>query len=244
LSFDIRPHNIAQYSKCPRKAQKSWNKQSQLSLNGKIIATVIKQGFIYRARTSQIALWKKFISWINTEIERTIPENLNQASYKENKDILIRLSHWYNEYYIPKYNDPGLINIPIIKPVGIRFLFKDSIDIVSLDKKIRMYDFVEVADESIHKTWGTHPRDIYNDLSVHARLWGFRSISDLIPDSYTRIVIYPKTIRVLEWKIQKEALERTKKIIEYILDGISKGIYYPSISEQCIKCNYSTECSI
>jgi hypothetical protein len=193
-----------------------------------------KKKFYGSINKAEIAPSFKLVSyWYEIEYNRILKNTPNYAG----KDILSRIGHWYNNYYLNSITQ-AISNVPV--SVSIQGQpYQDIIDVIEVGDKIRVHDFKELLGQ---KEAGSAV--IYNDIKVHARLWGLEMASGIIPDEYVRWVILPNTIRYISIKVDKKMLEKSYKIVRHILEGIAREVWYPSVSDQCSHCPHLTYCSL
>lgn len=233
----IQPHHISNYSRCPKKTLYTWNDKVKVSANQQIISNIIKTIYGYHLRKEKPALWRHIPGWLDRYLRESVLKALDpQARYKEAKNILIRVRSWYDKYYLEKYCEPGLINVPLKVRLDHHNFYSDSIDIVTMNNKIRLYDF----DEGYGDLSGI---DVYNDIKVQARIWGFWKASETKPDEYVRLRIRPQSMTSAVISINETTLERSNAVVKQITRGIKDQVFYPSVSEQCRHCPFQSNCS-
>jgi len=234
--YIIKPQNIAAYTRCPRKAHHLWKQKPPSTVVSQVISKIIQVAYSHHAKTNEAPLWRRFPPWLDLHVPIEWRALEGAERYSQGLDLLVRLSSWYNNYYVDSAA-PGLVNFPVSKPVGEYFSFSDTIPIVEIGSKVKLLDIVE-GDSNVSG------RSLYNDFAIQARIWGFYMFSDIMPDEYVQLVIQPKSIRPVSINITEKALEKTGKMVNHIVHSIMKGMYYPSFSEQCQKCPYAARCSI
>jgi len=186
----VRPRNINAYSKCPKRAGYSWLDKPRLSFEGTVISNVIKAMYLYEARRECPPPWKHMPGWIDKYSGEAYCQLSPRDRYQETKNLLTRIYHWYHNYYLKNYGGAGIANVPVSIGIGNQLEFYDKIDIVGLDNKIRIFDFVEA--ERV-KSFDT--TQMYSDMLIYARIWGFCRSAETKPDEYVRLVIGPQTIK-------------------------------------------------
>lgn len=233
------PSRIATYSRCPLRAKYSWDYKDLLGIETELLKRVVRQVYSFQMRFDKIAPWRKISGWLDKEF-RDLASQLPdiEQTYKESKNVLSRLHKWYYQYYRIT-NDSVIANLPIIVRLNSYHEYHDVIDILGIKDKITIYDFDELQKED-EKPTGMM---IYNDIKALARIWGLRNTKGSIqPQMYTRFFVTPRSIQEVSIQIKEETLYKADRIVRHILQGIERGAFYPSISEQCSHCPHSAEC--
>jgi len=219
----IKTHHIDIYSRCPKRSFYSWNSALVEDPNVRVIGNVIKTAYAYYARKNVLASWKSIIGWT----EKFIAEEQNT------KDCLLKLSTWYGDYYLDKHLGPGLINLPIKIPLDQHTSFQDQVDLIIFGKQLTLADFS-----------GASPRKtrLYNDIRMHTHIWSVMQVQGK-PEKYIRFHVRPKSILPIEITLSPQLISKSAQVVSQICDNIRKGIFYPSVSEQCQHCPFEIKCS-
>lgn len=238
------PFRIRLYAQCPNKCSFSTDWVEKQTPDESILSDMIKYAFLRHSMKplgSRPPGWKAFVNYVDkfrTRHVRLLGNSLENY-YKESEWILVRLQRWYYDYYLPSYAVPGHVNVPIVLGINDLVYYRDFLDIITVDNGIRVFDF-EYNEQ--------HPlalkSRILNDIEVMARIWGCWKFSGVKIEKYVRIFLSKKGVQVKEVEITDEYLEKARKIIGHIVDGISHHVYYPAYSEQCVKCPYKKGCKL
>lgn len=238
--LSARPIDMALYAKCPKKCQYLWGYEKTITPESQLIQTVIKKTFEHHLRLDKIASWRKIRQWIQDIIINTGYTFTNE--YEETKNLLTKLSNWYNLHYLEDYTDVGFINFPVRLELGSHFILKDTIDIVSIGDQIRLFDFDEVDDwDSLLYYNGLK---LYNNIEVLSRIWAFNKLTGQKVDEYIRFVNGQGTIKAVKIRELDKILEQTDGMVRQITQGIKSNVFYPSFSKECINCPFKKGCSI
>jgi len=238
----VTARDITAYSRCPKRYSFSGTDQLKVSVEQHVIQTVVKHIYLYHARQGHLIPWRHIPSRTH-QVLSDLTDSLDPIQvYKETKNLLARLSGWYNRYYLEEYCDEGIVNLPIKVGLGARLTYTDSIDIVTMGKKLRLYDFDEVHNkEALRHYTGIK---IYNNLGVLSRIWAFWKAAETMPEEYVRLVIGCQTITPVKITITELLLEKAEKIVRQITRGIQDDVFYPAFSEQCLQCPFKKHCSV
>jgi hypothetical protein len=199
---------------------------------------VIKSAYIYQARRNTLVSWKRILSWAERLSLESVRHMSPKERYRDTKDLLVRLSAWYHDCYLEGYCDPGIVNLPVTLNSEATGGYSDTIDIVTVGEKLRLFDFVEASPGDYSGT------KVYRDVEVWARIWGFKEASRTKPEEYVRLVIGPQTIKPVKITVLQSMLERGQKMMQQIMRGIEGEVFYPSFSEQCANCPHTQVCGI
>lgn len=233
---------IIKYSKCPKRCELEWHNTEKIDVEEQIIQDVIKAMYLQHTRDREVLSWKTVLLHTERRLISQLPDLLPRQQYRETKGYLERLSRWYSDYYLKEYAYPGLTNVPVVMRLDHYMIFRDSIDIIIPGDKIKLFDFCR-SDK------GESPRNypikqVHNDLAAQVKAWAFWKAAEILPSEYVRIVIGPHTLRPVRSFILKSHLEKVERIIKQILRGMKDGVYYPSVSEQCVDCPHKPICCI
>lgn len=236
--LSITPRNIVTYSKCPKKAAFSWHQPEETSTEFQVISDIIKTAYLYYERQGKPPAWRNFMSWTQRKVFNNTVKH-DRLSYKEGKSYLSQLSNFYEDIFLNNYCVPGLINVPISVGLGQHIVLEDTIDILSFEKKLIVFDFKEI--EKVKAKSYTSNR-LYNDLLIHVRSWILWKVSGALVDEYVRILIGPQSVGFAKVSITEASLLKIEGIVRQITRGMKDGIYYPSFSEQCGSCPFKAKC--
>lgn len=240
----VEPQHVAKYSRCPRRAHMSWNleRPSNLNFEGTVIQHVIQAAHLYVSRHGKLPTWRRVVHWADLYYRRASLDNAvpQPKQYKSAISLLNSLHGWYHHLFTPraKGTEP-LINVPIALELGHNVVYRDSIPIVIIKNDIQLVDF-----RQLDKPRKLGIIDVYNDILVHTRIWGFCEAAQQLPSHYIRLFIMPESIKSVKVKVTKEMLANASAISKHILTGIKDRVFYPSFSEQCVKCPFRRGCSI
>jgi hypothetical protein len=210
-------------------------RSDQEAVEVQLVGDVVKSAYLFSERTGRSPGWRRIVRWT----ERAMRDSLADERYKEFKNILTRLHDWYFRVYEAGDESSGMINIPLSVPLGLHYTYYDQLDILGIGNKIELFDIVGADFCRPRKG-----QKVFNEISIHARIWGVREALKICPDVYTRIIISPKSVRARSLQVSQDSLERTGRYIKYLLTGMINNIAYPSVSEQCDSCPFLTGCSI
>lgn len=241
LTF-IRPHHIALYAKCPRKAfYTGLDEPKTLSLEASVLKNTIQTGYIHQAKYGEVFHFNWVRKICATQLTRHLKQQMSpDGSHRELENLLSRLSLWYNNIYLNGLSSPGLPNFPIYIPMSDSVSFRDDIDIVitTPDGPI-LADIVEIK-----KVDNLSKRILSNDIAMHARVRGFMKATDTVPIAYLRIGITKLTITHALLPLNEKILDKSRKMINFIIFAMANEVYYPSVSEQCNFCPFVSKCSL
>lgn len=238
----ITPSKIDTYSRCPKRCFFSWNSKPQIDLEIEVLQDMIKKLYLFHARTGTLKPWRGMPHRTHQMLLEYVKDSDKVSEYKKVKNILYKLSVWYNGPYLNEYCDEGIINMPIRIGLGYSCIYKDSVDIVTIGKKLRLFDFKQVRDNEEYAAY--NGRKIYNSLEVQSRIWGFWKSSEVLPEEYVRLVVGPIGLKPVRIKITEENIKKIDSSIVHIADGIKDNIFYPSFSKQCLSCPFAQHCSL
>ena len=180
------------------------------------------------------------MGWADLHYRRLYAKQAGDKEYKSAVSLLNALHNWYNKHFLPGIKGTeGLANVPIYLELGHDVVYRDTIPAVIIKEDVRLVDF-----HQLDKPRNVGMMDVYNDLLVHVRLWGFKHAAQQAPSHYVRLFIMPESIKVVELKVTKEMLANAATISKHILSGIKDRVFYPSFSEQCLRCPFRKGCSI
>ena len=172
-------------------------------------------------------------------ISRSIkPEDDPEEFYKSSKNLLLMLHPWFFGYFV-KNPEQCIINLPVAVQVDNSTFYSDTIDIVSVGNKIKLFDFKQISSSSYNTV-----NSVYSDIEVMTRIWGFKKATDYQVAEYCRIYILPKSIQMRNITITDKYREKINKIINYLLRGISSEVFYQSKSDHCNRCVFSEDCKL
>jgi len=241
----VEPRNIAKYSQCPRRAQLSWNiaRDETCDFETTVIKQVIQAAYLHIIRKGEVPTWRRIINWADLHYQRvSVDPTVSQPKeYKSAVSLLSCLYGWYHEQFLPsaKGIEP-IINVPVYLELGHDVVYRDHIPMIIIGESITLVDFRQVVNTDVPAA----AHMLYNDLTVHVRVWGFLRAAEQKPNNYTRIFIGPGSVKMTNIKITQEFLENAAKICKHILTGIKDRVFYPSFSEQCSRCPFKRNCSI
>lgn len=234
------PLQIAAYADCPRKAWLDWYiPQSKPIPADILIENTIKSAYLYQARKGIIPTWKTICRWAVIGISKLNCVTQEQENYSDNKLVLTKLSNWYNKYLSLNQCDQGIINVPIKLCLDYTFTFQDTIPIVSIGKQIRLYDFKHTDKSNTYQI-----KDIYNDLEVQSRIWGFWKTTNILPVEYIWLINAQGTIKPLNYSISLDRMHRLEVYIRQALRGIRDNAFYCSFTKQCRSCPHVSACEL
>ena len=240
----IEPHHIAKYSRCPRRAILSWNllKPSNLGFKNTVLQYVIQAAHLYVSRKRKFPTWQRVIYWSELYFQKLCrePGYLPDKEYQSAVSLLNILYDWYNNLFLPGIKDyEPLINVPVYMSLGHDTIYHDQIPIVNIGQRIQIVDFSQ-----IDKPKNPGIINIHNDLVAHIRLWGFSQVAQCTPTEYVRWFMMPKSVQSVTMRVSQDLLENAAKIGHHIMSGIKDRVFYPSFSEQCLRCTFRKGCSI
>lgn len=220
-------YDVVTYSTCPRYALYTWNKPRSFPHEVATFSRIIHKVYQWRERYNDLPTWK--------HVKELGEDELTSDVHKENVSLLSKLRVWY-DLYLEEYCDEGIINLPIVNRFDNILVYKDIIPLTTVGKKLRVYD-VRMGDQHYCG------RDLYNDLLVQTRLWGFWKASDTFPEEYVRYIIQPTVVRPVHITTTKDLLSnKIEPIIKHILRGMRDDIFYPSKSKHCDTCPFASAC--
>lgn len=239
----VTARRIDLYTRCPKRAQFAWESESETSLTYRIISNVIKSVYMYQTRKKRIPAFRSIPGWVDRFLQDEIDINQDaEQQYKLAKNIIARLHIWYSRHYLEHFCDHGLINLPVTIGIGPSTTYYDQVDIVTVGQPVRIFDFAEVRDNIEFRAYnGTR---VYNDMRVHTKMWTFAKASGLELGEYVRLVIGPQSIKPVKIRVLDGMLEKQKRYLQHIIQGIQDQVFYPAFSEQCLNCPYSERCSM
>lgn len=239
---EISPYRIKLYTQCPNKLLFNPTASPSQLPEEAILSDIIKYAY-YRHTASpggKPPTWKAFVSWLDKfrfRHTRLISKGMGKY-YNESEWLLVRLSKWYYDYYLPLYATEGFINVPIVLTLDDLVHYRDFPDIMTVNRDgVRVFDFQ--YDKKKVGLLGLH---ILNDIEVLTRVWGIYKFANVKVDKYVRIFLSNQTIQVKEIEITDKYLEKGRRVVGHIVNGIARSVYYPSHSPQCIKCAYRKRC--
>lgn len=240
----VEPQHIAKYSRCPRRAQLSWNleRPSNLTFEGVVIQHVIQAAYLHVSRRKELPGWRRIVQWCDLHYNKLSvdPSVVQPKEYKSAVSLLQTLYGWYHDQFRPKaLGLEPIINVPVNLELGHGVVYKDTIPLIIVDKDVRLADF-----RQLDKSRNLAMMDVYNDFLIHTRIWGFYQVAKLLPTRYVRFFIMPESIKTVDVRITQEMLENATKISKHILTGIKDRVFYPSFSEQCMRCPFRNNCAI
>ena len=238
----IKPCQILKYSKCPKRSLMSWDAQEPpMSFEHTVITNIIKCAHMYRTQKGRPAWWR----WIRSFAERYYQDAMvdpavpQPTEYKTYVSLLQSMYPWYQKIYHIEYPDEAIVNIPIWLQLGSDCVYNDTIPLIILGKEITIIDFKEVDRAEEASTIS-----LYNDLTAHVRMWGFKQAAQVNPTRYARLFLHGQYITHQSIRITQNTLENASKICKHILTGMKEKVFYPSFSEQCINCPFNQGCTI
>ena len=232
----ITPHTIASYTRCPRYTFYTLNSKRKLSPTSTLISNIIQAAYLHFSRKEKPVTWRVVTAWAE---EGIVKLGFPEEDYKQNKNIISRLSGWYDKYYLGEYVGAGLTNIPIALSLGSGYFWKDSIPILISKKTLQIFDFDESSSMATYN--GTN---IYNDYVALSRVWGFNQALDIPPAEYVRFVIGPESIKAVRISVDRLYIQKGNSILRQIVRGMKDEVWYPSFSSQCNSCPLKSNCSI
>lgn len=212
-----------------------------MSLDAEVLAWVIRRVHSYHLKHEVLPEWKMIPRWIDSAYIYTIRKRGREegtADYRETKNILIRLHKWFFDYSASD-PEPCLINLPVAVQVDNSIFYSDTIDIIGVRDNIKMFDFKEISNMSLNTV-----KSVYADIEAMTRIWGLKKATGIRASSYNRIYISPTSINIRTIAISNQYQEKIDKVINYLLGGISRGVFFPSFTDHCINCKYNDDCSL
>jgi hypothetical protein len=244
-TYSITPADIALYGNCPVKQKNRKGKDSvrqDEDIGFKIVRQVVLKAYSMLLHQHKVPSWKWVRSYIDISYRKICDIESPHDVFKSAEGIFLALHRWYHSMFLDELHFEGVPNVPISLPLGKGYRFTDNIDLVGLDtdKGITLVDLVPF--DEIQKG------RMYNDLTVHARVWGFEHDTQLSVSRYCRVIVHPRrsSLRTV-WFDKNPMLKRKEQIksyINYLMMGIINEMYYPSLSVQCDTCPYVVQCHI
>jgi len=238
----ITPRGLKLYARCPKRFSFSWHLKPVTTIECKTIEDIIKSLYLYHARRGVLMPWKHIPPRAHQMLLETFKDLDATQEYKQTEHLLVKLSAWYNNHYLEEYCDEGVINLPVQMGLGTHLTLADEIDIVTMGKQLRLFDFDEVCDKQSLSTYTG--LKVYNDLAALAKVWLFWKATDIMPEQYIRLVISAKSVKPIRLTITDRMVEKIEVFMRQLARGIQDEAYYPSFSEQCLHCPYKERCSI
>ncbi len=237
----VNPSRIELYSQCPKKFHYGYREVARepasltLPTDIKIVAEVIKDLYVYISRKGQVPTWQSFI-------RRT--ENYYKKFYRQGSVILSEdISHitklittiqkWYRDTF-PNYTDVAYVNFPIEMSLDGRVTYEDFIDIITIGQEVRLFSFSETNNTV---------KELYNNLLVQVRLWGFAKYADKIPKEFVCYAVDKSNVIATSFYPMTTAIHKTETFVRQILEGVRSNVWYPSYGQQCLSCKYRETCS-
>jgi hypothetical protein len=239
MSRLVRPHQLVAYSRCPRRCLYTWRDKPKVARETVIVSDVIKHSCLFASRKQRLIPWRH----IPPLLDKIITEHmLDSTEGKMYEHLLTQLHRWYHTYYIKEPNFNSVVNLPIVLPLGQNVIYCDMLDIVRIeDSGTTLLDFRRILPKNFPSS---SPVEVFDDLSIHIRSWGFWKASGVIPEHYTGVILAGTRVKMLSVSLGRVILERAERICRQILAGIKDEVYYPSRSEQCISCPHQNICSL
>ncbi len=237
MSRVVSPTSIIRYTECPKRLyfakQVEGPTERVTSVSGKIIRSVVKDIYLATARKGRVPGWQYVIGSTERGYKEVAQGTTPEEVYREAKDILVRLHHWYTHTY-PLAKTSGLINVPVNICLDDAITFKDTVELVTLGEgEVCLWDFSEQPIDA---------PQLFNDIEVQLRLWGFWKASDVIPKQFTRLIIRERSIQPVTIQVLESVLVRTERFVKHITRGMKDGIWYPVYSEKCLGCEWRGVC--
>jgi hypothetical protein len=237
----ITARHIVLYSKCPKRCQFAWNNIPQQTPLHNATEEIIKLAYLRYSKKNEPTPWRLLLSWTESHWVKVLGEVKTEKDYEKIKGLINKMSNWYSEFYLEKYCDPGLTNVPVTLSLGNNYYYKDSIPLLTTGSNLRIIDFLSLDDKQNPELYNG-PK-LYNDLLVHTRAWGFRMAAEISAAEYVRFIIGRKSISAPSISLLPKAFNKTDKYIRHILNGIKECAFFPSITSQCLTCPYKEQCS-
>lgn len=231
----ISAGDVAEYSKCPHRAFRTWGIERPKVIEGPlIISKVIKALYTRASKVRKPAKWRMVPSLLGKYMGQALVE----SDYSGYKRTLETLHHWYHNHYS---HTEGIVNVPTIVPVGIYHTFYNRSDVLEFTKEgVTLISIEQASSENSH----TSHRSVWRDMRAQAEIWATEATLDTDLDSYTRLTILPGSVRKHSVKLERDVVDRSARSIHGILSGMVHKTFYPSVSTHCHSCSYKLLCTI
>lgn len=236
----ITPTDVYLFSKCPRKLKnmKGASFERRLSLKEEIISSTIRYAHGYINEFHCIPTWQAVIRYMERQVNSHIIENKDKP-YEvvvQTRGLITLLSNWYNEH-LPSVIENQIVyaGMPIKLRIAPGLIFEDNLDLVAVGSKIDIYNFY---DEPVKAT------DLYNNLMIQSKLWGFWRYMEEKPKSFILVEILENKLELVKMHSSEKTLEKVENYVVAIARSIQEDAFYPSFSEQCNTCIFREGCCL
>lgn len=229
---------IAKYSQCPRrffylKSALPTPEDRRLA----IAKSVINKAYNSLTETNHLVDWRRIIGWVDTQVFKGINIS-NEEAFKAARitaeQILSFLQSWYHTIYVKENSgvftdlntQAQVDNHTIVAQIPIvRATYPPSITYID----DRLPSFAKM----------------YNDIKARGLAWALSSTVDAVNIEVQHIVMKPKGgFDIEEITVDKDGNQRARAVISQLADSISRGIDYPSVTQQCYECAFRRKCQI
>ncbi len=202
-----------------------------------IVKDIIKQCFINRSQHSYNPEWETIKARVNKACFESIDINIKEdyeKAYQLSIQCLQILHYWYYKSFTLDTRE-ALINVPINLLVS-NSTINAQIDIVLLDNK---YGAIPIVFSN-----GLSPNSLYNNIETKGLLWLLYTQLEKYPTKYEYLVINERVVDTNILFAKSDSIDRIGKYIVHIVKSIESQVFYPSVSEACNSCRFSSICTI
>jgi len=233
----IKPWNIEAYTKCPKRAYFSWNTLFKKNANLEVITRAIKKTYSTHAKRQLPLSWRAVSQFTTSAINEQVAAIEKGTSYGAPSNSITKMGTWHERYYKNAYCYEGLVNFPIYLGIDNSHVFKDTIDVVTIENGVRLYDFKEIPNLATLLA-----KEAHSDIITLSRIWGFYQHTQMVPVEYIRFTVTKKTLKAVVIKVDQKLLDKATRIVGQLLQNIRHDVFYPSESKDCAECPYLNKC--
>lgn len=250
----VEARDLSLYSRCPRrvgyvqsmdeaKKEQYWKTdQPQLDL----FRRIVKGAHTRVLKSTLTSPWREVTNQVDGWLFSDMPSRAD-PNYDAITDIKLKTSLrlirklqqvWYQPIFSEEYHLLGLADVPLSTKLGEGYLYGMAELILYNSEELVLCTF---------KEQNGFRHLLYNDMEMRVQSLLLHEVLGRIP-TRLRVYSWPRDTENISvediWIHEPQRyLSSTQGTVAHLLEGMRKGIYYPSVSEQCNTCPFSSICS-
>lgn len=202
-----------------------------------IIDEVMRKSYSQALDTTFKPNWKRVLAWVDKRVYQDVDMNDTESFGKAKitcEYILLFLNRWYKEILLPE-NVLAYSGLTLEGMVS-GSMISSQIPIIKLQEKPIILSVSDV----VCQDW-----QLYNDIEARIQAWLVSSSLECDDVVYHRLTMGPKggfNQNMIE--LNKKDHLRTKDMVSQVVRALNQGADFPSVSRQCLECQFHRRCRI